>query len=279
MDTAITPDLNCNHIRRKSISGSSSFSKNSGSSSFSKKSHYLLLGEQPDQESTDKNEDRHTMQNEVTKEWDGMAGEWDDLAAGYSDGLHAILWSKLGIEDPSSLTVVDFGCGTGLLTQRIASQVERVYALDAAPQMVELLQDKIRTRPGLDNVTAKAGILGYIQTDSANPPQDQKEFASWIDSLAGTVDVIVASSVLNFVPDEDLDATCRELGRLLKPQTGILFHTDWPSGDGEPADGMTAEKAQRMYTAAGLTAETTDAGMLSMGKDEAKVFFGLARKS
>eukprot|EP00522_Entomoneis_paludosa_P004738 CAMPEP_0172473056 /NCGR_PEP_ID=MMETSP1065-20121228/68663_1 /TAXON_ID=265537 /ORGANISM="Amphiprora paludosa, Strain CCMP125" /LENGTH=221 /DNA_ID=CAMNT_0013231225 /DNA_START=122 /DNA_END=787 /DNA_ORIENTATION=+ len=214
-----------------------------------------------------------TPQEKINQEWDGMAGEWDDLASGYAAGLHAVLWEKTGIEDPSTLTVVDFGCGTGLLTERLASQVTRVVALDASPKMVEQLQDKISTREGFENVSAVAGILGNLDKEST-------EFKQTIESLNGSVDVVVASSVINFIPDEDLEATSIALGKLLKPGTGLLFHTDWPSGEGEPADGMTSEKAEKIYAmAGGLKSEMTDVGSLKMGKDEGKVFFGLARKS
>eukprot|EP00523_Entomoneis_sp_CCMP467_P001421 CAMPEP_0168742044 /NCGR_PEP_ID=MMETSP0724-20121128/12834_1 /TAXON_ID=265536 /ORGANISM="Amphiprora sp., Strain CCMP467" /LENGTH=226 /DNA_ID=CAMNT_0008789583 /DNA_START=174 /DNA_END=854 /DNA_ORIENTATION=- len=216
-----------------------------------------------------------TAQEKVNQEWDGMAGEWDDLASGYASGLHAVLWTETSMDDPSPLHVVDFGCGSGLLTQRLAPQVARVTAIDAAPKMVELLQDKIRSRRALqtnNNVQAYSGILG-------NLPHESDDFQRAMASLQGTVDLIVASSVLNFIPDADLEATCRQLGALLKPGTGLLFHTDWPSGEGQPAHGMTEEKAQRLYALAGLTAESTRVGPLKMGGDEQTVFFGLARKS
>ncbi|KAL7576455.1 hypothetical protein ACA910_017965 [Epithemia clementina (nom. ined.)] len=222
-----------------------------------------------------------SAQQKVTEEWDSMAGTWEDVASFFTAALHPILWSKMGIDDPSTLTVLDFGCGTGMLTERIRTQVAHVVALDASPKMMEMVQDKIDTRDWT-NVTPLCGILAQTTVNrddgSSATSNQQPEFRQVVESLASTIDVIVASSVLNFIPDEDLEATCQALGRLLKPNTGRLFHVDWPAGDDQPADGMTVEKATKMYTMAGLTPELTERGTLKMRKDEAPLFYGVAIK-
>ena len=259
-----------------------------------------------------------TPQEKVNAEWDEMAGSWDDVANGFSAGLHAVLWSKIfggGGNDESNdddndfekekkkkklstLTVLDFGCGTGLLTERLHTQVKHVLAIDAAPKMVELLQDKIQSREW-DNVTAVGGNLADLansnnNNDTTTSTEDNTTLRITLEPFWGKIDVIVASSVLNFVPSETLEATCQVLGQLLQPQTGVLFHVDWPTGDGQPTDGMTIEKAQHIYNLTGLVAQSTTVETLSMGKgrrgggeeegkpnDEttARVFFGLAGRS
>ena len=223
-----------------------------------------------------------SAQSQVNDEWNSMAGTWDDLASGYAAGLHSILWSNLGMEeeeeeggDRSTLTVLDFGCGTGLLTDRLRPQVGRVVAVDAAPKMIELLQDKIETREW-NNVTAISGILAHAGTSRTT----SSNFDDTIKSLEGKVDVIVASSVMNFIPEEDLEATCQALGRLLKPN-GKWLHVDWPAGEGQPANGMTLDKVRQMHAAANCTTEQThEELLLQMGpQDSAKVFLAVAIKN
>jgi hypothetical protein len=65
-------------------------------------------------------------QEKVNQEWDAMAGEWDDMASGYAPGFFCLLWKHTGLDpkdDSSKLeAVVDFGCGTGLMTKQHLSE-------------------------------------------------------------------------------------------------------------------------------------------------------------
>ena len=48
-----------------------------------------------------------------------MAGEWDDLAYGYRNAFVKILFEQTGLDPMAKRVVVDFGCGTGLLTKSL----------------------------------------------------------------------------------------------------------------------------------------------------------------
>lgn len=145
----------------------------------------------------------------MTREWDALAGEWDDLAAGYATGFYRELLRVLRDEQqrqqqPHRTTsprgggsgaagavaeeesiprrrttastttprldettraavVVDFGCGTGLLTAKLSAApwCAKVLALDASGAMVRAVHDKMRARDwhGVQAVTAVLGLL------------------------------------------------------------------------------------------------------------------------
>lgn len=211
-------------------------------------------------------------QEKVTREWDGMAGEWDDMAGGYRDEFVKLLWEETGFSSPESrspLVILDFGCATGLLIEVVRKQVTKVVGMDVAPSMIGVLKNKIRSGEW-DNVEAYCAIAAHLA--KADP-----EAKAALEALKGKVDIVTASSVLSFVPQEDMEATIQFLGSLLKPETGILCHTDWPKGDKHP-DGFTAEKALEMYQKGGLQSKTTREISMKMGGHEMPVFVGVATK-
>jgi len=91
-------------------------------------------------------------------------------------------------------TVLDFGCGTGLIANEIAGRVKLLQALDTSANMIELARAKAAAR-GIQNIE-------YAQTslsDSRYAP--------------GTYDVIVAAYVLHLVDESVLP----RIHALLKP--------------------------------------------------------------
>eukprot|EP00797_Seminavis_robusta_P005978 Sro13_g009720.1 Methyltransferase (131) ;mRNA; f:14718-15111 len=127
-------------------------------------------------------------QDAVTKEWDAFAGEWDDMAAGYRDAFVELLWQETGYDTPDKqkdLVVLDFGCATGLLTEAIHDKVQKVVAIDVAPSMVKVLQEKIKAAEWT-NVDAYCAVAANLD---ATP-----QVKTALEALEGKVDVIAASS-------------------------------------------------------------------------------------
>ena len=207
-------------------------------------------------------------------------GEWDDLASGYANGFYQLLWPKVttlleGGDDVPNAVVVDFGCGTGLLSAKLRSKVASIHAMDVSPKMIDMLQEKIQSQEWT-NVQAYTVILGLFEKDDDGGQDVAASVQQQIRALYGTVDVIVASSVLTFIPDEDVPDTMRILGKLLKPG-GLLIHSDWPKSEAKHPDAMDTEKAERMYGLAGLRAESMQICALP-SCEEVEVFFGVAQK-
>jgi len=136
--------------------------------------------------------------------------------------------ARMGVRE--GLTALEIGCGPGFFTVPAAKMVKdgTIYALDIYPMMTEDVEKKVR-KSGLVNVrtiNAPASSTGL---------QDE------------SVDLILCIDVLSDV--SDMDATLREMHRVLKPD-GIVSvyepHAGWEPGAWKP--GRTTKE----LTATGL---------------------------
>jgi predicted TPR repeat methyltransferase len=166
-----------------------------------------------------------------------MGESWDQYAEGWDSNADAILFSENAynslcrISDIDGLVILDFGCGTGLLTERMASRAERVLALDSSANMISVLRQK-----RLSNVETLVGELS-------------KNAIKATSALQSKFDLIVASSVCAFL--EDYEGTLRVVKSLLKPG-GVFVQWDW-LGDAASTDiGLTVEAVESAYVTAGL---------------------------
>jgi 16S rRNA G1207 methylase RsmC len=77
-------------------------------------------------------------QESVNAEWNAMAGEWDDMAAGHRDSFAKMLWEETTLNASDERVVLDFGCGAGSLTEalRQLSPESKFICVDAAEAMV-----------------------------------------------------------------------------------------------------------------------------------------------
>jgi 2-polyprenyl-3-methyl-5-hydroxy-6-metoxy-1,4-benzoquinol methylase len=207
-----------------------------------------------------------TPQEKVNQEWDGMAGEWDDLAKEYASGFYNLIWNKTGIDPSKKPIVVDFGCGTGLLAHKMSLDCTKIVALDASAKMIDILQDKVRDFE-LQNVEAECVMLANIKNEARGKK-------TRFEGLAETVDLIVASSVFTFVPEGDIEATMHELGKMLKVG-GILCHSDWPKTAARHPNAMSEEKARQLHKMARLETQSTEICVFA----GSEVFVGIAKKS
>jgi 2-polyprenyl-3-methyl-5-hydroxy-6-metoxy-1,4-benzoquinol methylase len=109
--------------------------------------------------------------------------------------------------------VVELACGTGLWTQRLLAHAERVTAIDASPEAIELARER----------TAE-GPVEYVQADLfAWEPQRRYDvcfFAFW----------------LSHVPEERFASFWEKVGRALKPDGRVSFVDSAPSERASAAD-------------------------------------------
>ncbi len=149
---------------------------------------------------------------------DAPADEWDEYASGWDDDEAARAYAGAAFESLRAAiaergthldgaVVCDFGCGTGLLTERLAPDVAHVDAVDTSPGMLEVLRKKI-DRMGWTNVTAHREL-----------PAD-----------AGPFDLIVCSSVCSFLDDHP--QTVEHLAQRLAAG-GVFIQWDW---ERDPSD-------------------------------------------
>lgn len=219
-----------------------------------------------------------SAQRKVTVEWDAMAGEWDDIASQYGVTFYQLLQRTLKNESifhdnhNKKPIVIDFGCGTGIITEKLQKASSQIICIDASTNMIELLIDKIRDYDW-NNVVAYAIVLGHL---------DENTFQDMFHNIIGTIDLIIASSVMSYIPNEDYEITMMYLGRLLK-SGGYFFHTDLVYDEDNNPNGMTIEKANRLYNAGGLQEKTIqitklDTTTVSIEQQQLDTFVGVAVK-
>ncbi len=161
----------------------------------------------------------------MSNEWDEYADNWDidPSVEDYAKKAYAELVNNINID---GLTVLDFGCGTGALTQLISPRVKSIVAIDPSSKMIEYLDKK-----ALNNVLSLPDYLS-------------KELVVNRPELASKFDLIVASSVCSFLPD--YEATLAMLTSLLK-EKGFFVQWDWLSDDDSSDMGLTPKRVRQAF--------------------------------
>ena len=194
-----------------------------------------------------------------------MSESWDDYAEGWDSNSDVITYSQKAFDslcavvDLKGLKILDFGCGTGLLTEKIANFASSVLAIDSSPKMIDVLSEK-----NLPNV--KVLTCEITEESIESKPILQSGF-----------DLIVASSVCAFVPD--YEKTVTDLKSLLKP-AGTFIQWDWKRTDSEPDFGFSEEIIRDAYSNAGLTPlKIMTAFSLMSEKGSMDVIMGVGRNA
>ncbi|SHE91920.1 Methyltransferase domain-containing protein [Microbulbifer donghaiensis] len=162
---------------------------------------------------------------------------WDDYAEGWDSNSDVITYAERAFQsltdaiDCKGARILDFGCGTGLLTEKLSAQASTIVALDPSAKMISVLNDK-----HLQNVIT-------IQSELTQGLLDQNKH------LQTRFDLIVASSALAFVPD--YKKTLLLLKQLLT-ENGRLVQWDWLKKNADAGMGFTGEEIANAFREAGL---------------------------
>lgn len=175
---------------------------------------------------------------EGANEWDDYAADWDhdEAAQTYASEAFASLLTVLagrerGLE---GARVIDFGCGTGLLTEQLVAAGAKVDAVDTSAAMRRVLQDKIEAH-GWTNVRVSDEL-----------PQSATSF-----------DLVVCSSVCSFL--DDYPAVAAQLVALLR-EDGLFVQWDWERDDTDAeSHGLARAEITDALNDAGLDEVEVDA--------------------
>lgn len=165
-----------------------------------------------------------------------MANSWDDVAANWdaesatSEYADKAFESLQKVVDVEGLHILDFGCGTGLLSQRLSPAVKDIVALDSSEAMIEQLDKK-----ELDNVEPVVDIL-------------TRGLVAMHPAFRGQFDLVVASSVCSFLPSYSDTA---DIIFSLLDEGSYFVHWDWLA-DKDEMGGMTIRHAQQVLTSVGF---------------------------
>ncbi|EOX4455991.1 class I SAM-dependent methyltransferase [Vibrio antiquarius] len=165
----------------------------------------------------------------MAQDWDGLAKNWESNPA-TEQFAQSVFEQLQQLTQLDGIKVLDFGCGTGQLSQRLSPMVKDIVALDASEAMIEELDKK-----ELANVEPVVDALS-------------RGLVAQHPAFRGQFDLVVASSVLAFV--EDLDASLKISHSLLN-HGGYFVHFDWIAESEQ--DGFTLAKSIRALKDAGFT--------------------------
>ncbi len=167
----------------------------------------------------------------MTNEWDDYAQAWDDDPAVliYAEKTYGEVIKQI---NPKGLRILDFGCGTGLLAERLARTAARVIALDGSEKMIDRVIHK--------NPARVSPIAGFLSRELiASHPQFQQKF-----------DLITASSVCAFL--SNYDEALALLRSVLLP-AGTFLQWDWLANPAMSGFGMTEDRVQKALENAGFS--------------------------
>lgn len=190
--------------------------------------------------------------------WDEVASTWDEGVAqrGYADAAYEslqrhLLSFKLTF---AGAHVCDFGCGTGLLTEKIVGECGKIDAVDSSAAMLQVLKAKVGSN-GWRNVSALAKV-----------PLEGPEY-----------DFVLCSSVCGFL--DDYTVTVRQLVQRMRPG-GLFAQWDWelnPKAD-DPT-GLSRDAIVTCLEGAGLERVCVDTAFTITAEDRTmSPLLGIGRK-
>ena len=208
----------------------------------------------------DREQDNNAPAGDAVDAWAEQAASWneDPAVVAYGDAA----WTSLLAAVPvgPDMRVLDFGCGTGLLTERLAQRVREVVAVDASPAMVGVLAAK-----ALPSV--RFGVAKWTPETVAD------------DALAAEpFDLIVCASVCAFI--DDYPETVVMLAERLAPN-GYFVQWDWafdPTAT-EPF-GLTTDEITQALKDAGLEVVSVGVGFdVPIEDQHMRPLMGIGRKT
>jgi len=139
--------------------------------------------------------------------FDELANSWWD-PEGESRPLHELNPARLKfVQERAALkgaTVIDVGCGGGILSESLAAAGAKVTGLDVAKKALQVARLHLH-ESGLQ--------VRYVETTGE----------AYADEAPGTADVVTCMEMLEHVPDPQ--AVLNAIGRMLKPGGHAFFST------------------------------------------------------
>lgn len=136
-----------------------------------------------------------------SKYWDRVSG-WSKAESAANSTLVSYLKSKLGAYMMPNDTVLDFGCGTGTITLRIANTAKKVFGVDASNGMLRRAQQNLEKHNVSNVVFSKITVLDEMFQDES-------------------FEIITSFNVFQYI--EDRKELFELFYKLLKPQGKLII--------------------------------------------------------
>lgn len=190
----------------------------------------------------------------MAHDWDAYAAEWenDPVTTAYAEKAFESLQQWLDINNQH---VLDFGCGTGLLTQKIAPLAKGVVALDSSEAMIEQLD---RKQLG-NNVEA---VVDHLT----------RGLVAMHPAFRGQFDVVVASSVCGFLPNY---SDVVDIIYSILENDGAFIQWDWLDAE----NGLTTDYVQTVLSSVGFKEVSVSVPFtLETAQGERQVLMAIGKK-
>lgn len=166
--------------------------------------------------------------------------------------------------------VLELGCGTGLLSLRLAPYVRSLLAVDAAEGMIAALGAKLSSSSSssaVNNITPLCLLLQDAE-DPRLPPADEDEHHPREEKTRKKFHLVVAHLLLHHVPPAALPALLRTMRAALRPG-GEVALTDYQDVGPDarkfhPEAKMAGVESPRGIDAVGFAALLRDAGFVDV---------------
>ncbi|WP_070966018.1 class I SAM-dependent DNA methyltransferase [Vibrio sonorensis] len=193
----------------------------------------------------------------MTIDWDALAADWDNQEA-TAEYAAKVFESLRQVYDVKGKHVLDFGCGTGLLSEKLAPVAKDIVALDASESMIEQLDTK-----QLDNVEPVVDML-------------TRGLVAMHPAFRGQFDLVVASSVCGFLNNF---ADIADIVFSILEEDGVFVHWDWLVDSDNLGSGFTESKVKRVLTSVGFSeVQVTTPFSVNTPDGEMHVVMGIGKK-
>jgi 2-polyprenyl-3-methyl-5-hydroxy-6-metoxy-1,4-benzoquinol methylase len=172
--------------------------------------------------------------------FDSKAGDWDRNPARVALANAVTESIRTDVPLDTSMNVLEFGCGTGLITLALARFCGTISAVDTSPGMLAILE-------------AKASLAG---TTNIRVFRKDLSLPGEAGTLPGDYDLVFGSMTLHHI--EDTTAFLKTLHTLLSPD-GMLAVADLEAEDGFFHDDAS-EKVHHGFSGNGLREKLEQAG-------------------
>ena len=134
--------------------------------------------------------------------WNRIASKYDTLEQ--KDVAYSIFIEKAGEYLKKDSTILDFGCGTGLVCNEIADKVHSIHAIDISSKMIEIARHKASQRKISNIVFERISLLEGTFKEAS-------------------YDAVIAFNIFHL--PEEIQTSLERIHKILKPGGLILSAT------------------------------------------------------
>ena len=144
------------------------------------------------------------------KRFDDAAADWEEKPQRVALARKVAEAIQQAIPLASTMQVLEYGCGTGLVSRALSPHVRKIIAVDTSPRMLEVLRQKAGEE--------KISNIETLAHDLTRNPLPEQDF-----------DLVMSSMTLHHIPD--LETLLHRFFAALKPG-GYLAIADLVTEDG-----------------------------------------------